>query len=57
MNIDGGLYFGEVDTEKTKKDGRGIIIDLVKINIYEGWLQNNKRHGKGRLISKDGHIY
>ncbi|CAI2366721.1 unnamed protein product [Moneuplotes crassus] len=47
-------YFGQAQGEI--RCGRGVYIEDGK-NLYEGFLLNNKPHGKGRLIFKNGDMY
>ena len=39
------------------KDGRGIYIDTKAGELYEGEWKNDKKNGRGRLLSRDGRQY
>jgi hypothetical protein len=43
------MYVGEFNTKRMVREGVGIEIEEDK--IYIGYFLNNKRHGKGSIIS------
>ena len=49
-------YEGEWNIRTNLSHGRGCRI-WKDGSIYEGWWQNGKASGRGRLISAQGHIY
>ena len=55
--IDGKeLYYGEYDSERNIKQGRGILI-MKNGSKYMGYFKNNKKNIKGKLIHYEGDIY
>jgi len=51
-NLDGDVYYGEVNVHK-QKHGTGQLI-YADGDIYEGCFRNGLRHFKGRMRYKDG---
>ena len=57
MLIDGKeLYYGEYDSLRNMKEGRGILI-TKNGSKYIGYFQNNKKNIRGKLIHFEGDIY
>ena len=50
------LYYGEYDSEKKMKEGRGILVNKDG-SKYLGYFKNNKKNIKGKLIHYEGDIY
>lgn len=50
MKIDNGYYCGEWTVGDEYRHGRGVFFTEDK-NLYEGFWINNKRNGRGRLIT------
>ena len=50
------IYYGEFNTEKNIKEGRGILI-WPNGAKYTGYFQNNMQNIKGKMYHIDGDIY
>ena len=50
------LYYGEYNTEKKMKEGRGILVNQEGTKYY-GYFINNKKNIKGKLKHYEGDIY
>ena len=53
---DKSIYYGEFNTEKNIKEGRGILI-FPNGAKYTGYFQNNMQNIKGKIYHADGDIY
>ena len=53
---DKSIYYGEYNTEKNIKEGRGILI-WPNGAKYTGYFQNNMQNIKGKIYHADGDIY
>ena len=56
---DWGFYYGETSlTNNNFGFGRGIGIGKKPpFALYEGWWKNDCKHGRGRRITDDQHMY
>lgn len=56
LQINSGLYFGEVARGTDKPEGRGAFLDSES-NLWETYWKNGRQTGQGRAIEHDGNYF